>query len=426
MANLELTWVVPDIADPIATLSANIFSESEVRQVNLPANTVVDVRDLDPGKLIVSGRLPSGETLHRAMLLPQKGPKERVELVSPNLNPSGPKRPRFPSLSVANSGLTTRSVAELIDRGWLRLWVYEASRKHPWTSIGLPNGQLSLKSDSVTVGFTLDSWSTKPAFLEVGGFGPLSIFSAVPPVPRFSAEIWLRGDADTLSTNSRNVANLDIASIDSRHSAVTFALRALEGGGFDSARATFKALMRRLLIEKFVDPYGAIAGCYFLILNGDADELDDMPWRLYMDAAKDSPDSALLYAWQQMLRPTSGEEISETTKIEEFKSALQDAVKRGVPVFSAGLRFIFERLRGFEASVGSHSETRQRISETTNHLGRRLDASDSDSVLTKFTGVAPWAPMTHAVYEHLRSKYGGDIEDLSAPGDAPTNLSSLT
>lgn len=421
MANLRIQWVAQEM-DDAATLSADVISGAGVTRVDLPANTVVEVPDLDAGAVHVAGRLPSGRMLRGSLSLPTDGSSETFELGrSTSVDFASPRRARMRAFA-SDAPSASDGVAELMERGWLRLWVYVADDASPWKSIALMDPDIrGLDPNGVAVRMRGD-WGTKPAFLELGGLGPLSTFAAVPPVDRFVAHVGSIGDGRDVDPEAGPEIALDLASLDPRHASIDYALQAMDGGAMESARATFTKVMRRLLIEKFIDPFGAMAGCYFLLRCAEIDELQDMPERLFEAAAPESPDSALLFAWQQMLLLSAHPEQKED-RLPRFKSALLEAVRRGVPIFSLGLNFVFEQIRSLEVSAGD-KQLGNLVSKAAKRFGERLDATDEGSILTTFTGTAPWSPMSYSRLQFLQSK-DPQSDELEPPKNPSTRLDSL-
>ncbi len=134
-----------------------------------------------------------------------------------------------------------------------------------------------------------------------------------------------------------------------------------------------------------------VAG-YFILKIGRTDLIREIAKTFYKTVDW-LPDSALIYAWYLISEEFEKLNFkSSQSYVDEIKKALLDTVSRGLPLFSVGIRFLFEQLRQIETNIPSDSQQKNSLSDAIKELGKRIAACDEDQPLTTFFGVAPWHP----------------------------------
>jgi hypothetical protein len=151
----------------------------------------------------------------------------------------------------------------------------------------------------------------------------------------------------------------------------------------------------QLLSDKMIDPAGAAIGGYFLLKTDELPRLHDwarnlsnwFPWL---------PDGAVIYGWQLIC-----EKDKLTNAIPMIRQQFIEAVKRGIPVYSVGLRKLVEGLVMLSyqfkqqdkvieralAIVRKYSDTFDESQETTTFSVDGLTSHDIDENL--LNAIAP-------------------------------------
>lgn len=124
----------------------------------------------------------------------------------------------------------------------------------------------------------------------------------------------------------------------------------LQNGDFYSAQSMLDATdqSERLLSDKFLDPYGAAVGAYFLLRSGE--RLAFPIWlRRLADEFPSLPDGAVIWAWYL---------IRQEQAIDEGLRYLRIAARRGTPVFAEGRRLLIDGL--YRAGEAGHEFLRRK------------------------------------------------------------------
>jgi hypothetical protein len=148
-------------------------------------------------------------------------------------------------------------------------------------------------------------------------------------------------------------------------------------------------LAEELLYGKMRDSNAAAVGGYFLLRVGSTKRLRDwagnldnwFPWL---------PDGAIIHAWQ-LIREVKQDPSQESALLEQARLRLLDAMKRGFPLYTEGLRLLRDGLILSDQKVkGSDMEIRQALEK----VGSYIAAADWSVGNTTFTGATPDEPST--------------------------------
>jgi hypothetical protein len=144
--------------------------------------------------------------------------------------------------------------------------------------------------------------------------------------------VWLR--ADDLADDSIRLYSIRL---ESEQPIADTILNYMKRGdlGAASAMDEWAALSGDLLFEKHRDPYSAAVGAYMLLRLGRFDLLRDWPHNL-ADRFEYLPDGSILWASQL---------IQAGREPEQIRKYLFDAVKRGLPAYTEGVRLLLDGLR---------------------------------------------------------------------------------
>jgi Restriction Enzyme Adenine Methylase Associated len=156
-----------------------------------------------------------------------------------------------------------------------------------------------------------------------------------------------------------------------------------------------------LLFAKVGDPAAAAVGGYYLLRTSDLARLHQWPqnlanWMQWM------PDGALIHAWQLIRQQQEAEEPEEAA-LRTGRDRLLEAVERGVPVYTEGLRLLVAGLKllDFEAD-GRDREVRDALDRVRPFAA----AADLGQPTTTFTGSSPMSASTWPIYGLPKSHRG--------------------
>jgi hypothetical protein len=155
----------------------------------------------------------------------------------------------------------------------------------------------------------------------------------------------------------------------------------LTDGSFVTARRIGDALIgdaERLVQQKLGDPSAAAVGGYYLLRAQKLDRLHDwtqnldnwFPWL---------PDGAVIHAWH-LLR-------QERPDVERARDRLLEAERRGVPLYTQGLRMLFDGLDLLARKLGDEN-----LKRAWERVERYAVAANWRAMTTTFYGVVPSEP----------------------------------
>jgi len=149
----------------------------------------------------------------------------------------------------------------------------------------------------------------------------------------------------------------------------------------------------RLLQGKLDDPVAAMVGAYSLLRFGELDRLHNWSQHL-MDWMRWIPDGAAI----------RGEHLARLGRHQEALEAFLAVPARGIPMFSDGISFLVDRLRLYTSSrtatqfhpdhVAAAKELHAKITDFSSYV-------DFEKILTTFTGLDPSKPDTRPFHGPL-------------------------
>jgi hypothetical protein len=134
------------------------------------------------------------------------------------------------------------------------------------------------------------------------------------------------------------------------------------------------ATAEQLVYDKLEDPIGASIGAYSLLRFGELDRLHSWTGNLMK-----------FFPWLPDGAAVRGEHLARTAKHAEAVTAFLQVVERGLPLFSEGLRFTFDRLQLYGDSDIAEGTARA-CRQGAETLKRFLRIVDFDKALTTFAG----------------------------------------
>ncbi len=184
----------------------------------------------------------------------------------------------------------------------------------------------------------------------------------------------------------------------------------INNGGIKEAKTLMnKQEAEQLLKEKRNDCSAAAIGGYYLLKTGELPRLHDWAnnlaeWFPYL------PDGAIIHAWQMIC----GRYVDQTF----IRKRLLDAVKRGVPVYTEGLRLLYDGLYQLTAIRKNDSELREALI-LIRELALNADWTTSVTSINNFEpGLKPGdqikylSPTTQASWPILQNIYDYKLRDF--------------
>lgn len=146
-------------------------------------------------------------------------------------------------------------------------------------------------------------------------------------------------------------------------------------------------LAEELVFQKHQDPIAAAVGGYFLLRINDHERLHNWAnnlanWLTWM------PDGAIIHAWQLIAeyRESSG---ADQSKLDQARERLIEAVERGYPIYSVGLRLLCDGLILCDQSAEREDAE---IRAALKKAGAYYSAADLSTSTTTFLGETPYHP----------------------------------
>jgi hypothetical protein len=140
-------------------------------------------------------------------------------------------------------------------------------------------------------------------------------------------------------------------------------------------------LAERLLYDKFADPLAAAVGAYSLLRVSSLTRLHDWTANL-MHSFPALPDGAAV----------RGEHLARLGRHEEAFEAFVEVTHRGLPIFSDGVRFTYDRLRYYADESSGMPGMQDRLHEARERLKKFVNAIDFTKTVTTFAGIDPNQP----------------------------------
>jgi hypothetical protein len=228
----------------------------------------------------------------------------------------------------------------------------------------------------------------KPFFWELAGYGTLSRFMSAPPA--MSCDLIVRRSYNPTETNGG--LSLRAVASESVDAHTQLLVQYLEKGALDAAYSIFEHAVVKLLNNDVEDPFGALVGAYYLLKFHvskwpNLNEIGSL-LNTFLERFDASPDVPLLCAWLILEGPSGP--ARDPHWLEEAKADLAESVRRGIPSFVIGLRYLTETVRVMLVSETLTPENRARLKNASRLLGRYLQAADESQLLTTYFAKAPW------------------------------------
>lgn len=340
--------------------------------------------EVNPGRYGIEAFLPSGRSVTGSVAVNEGPPVAHVvDLSEISPHESVQRTAVLKPTSFETPGDLNESRYSSI---WLRLW---ARIDGIWSVQEWPRPLASWDSDAVRYWFHT---GRQQHMLQVGG--PQIAWRMVALPAAESIEVCVRP--------SGNEAEPQLAITVATDNNVAEALLGyLTIGALGHANRVNKSA-ENLLFAKVADPAAAAVGGYYLLRTSDLTRLHQWPqnlanWMQWM------PDGALIHAWQLIRQQQEAEEPEEEAALRTARDRLLEAVERGIPVYTEGLRLLVAGLKllDFEAD-GRDREVRDALDRVRPFAA----AADLGQPTTTFTGSSPMSASTSPIYGLPKSHRG--------------------
>jgi hypothetical protein len=269
-------------------------------------------QDVEPGTYLVRVRFPSGEETRQTCTV-RDGDHILISVDVRSL--AGRKSLER---SVARRPLAGTNFAS----AWVRRWRGDASRR--WQPIDFDATTVGRDDYAVRYRFAADR---QPNVLQLGGPRTAWRFVSLPAAPVVDVTVSQRGENDLAVEVTTGSAEAEAL------------LGYLRTGAVEGAEATAESLLQ----QKRRDPIAAVTGGYYLLRTANIDRLSEwgpnlsqwFPWL---------PDGAVINGWQHI---HAGREHrgDPDRHFDAARRQLIQAVRRGVPVYTEGLRLLVDALQ---------------------------------------------------------------------------------
>jgi hypothetical protein len=368
MGGLELHYSPPNLpADPDgALLVARIYNE----EMELVKEEVLGPRDqpvkasVEPGRYHIRITQPSGQSY--SMLTNVSEDKFEPIYLNKTSSPSphewlsyqtglgalggGPwlaEKAAFARIAAEAAHLGVRGVEGPKEQLWCRLWNYQDGEA--W-KLGSLKG--AIQDHAVDFSKLRLASASKPRYIQCGNANLSWQLVALPPgrdvdvvMTRTSPVGAIEEIARTSPGRSKEPAAGLRVVVTSLDTAAESLLRSLNSPRSNTSQLLLEHLEKngplaeQLLRSKFTYPIGAVVGGYVLLRAQEYHRLHDWPENLAKSFTW-LPDGPVIYAWQRL----GDQERRNPTLARE---QLLEAAKRGLPLFTEGVRLLQEGLEYF-------------------------------------------------------------------------------
>lgn len=330
--------------------------------LNMPALFGGDTHTLsvDQGFYLVRS-VVSGETVASVSL----GPDERVDVVLPN---------------EADLGMTvsTESGGSLAGV-WARLWVNGSLSS--WREYRIDQGDQGRR-------FTIQTNPRAASYIQLGGKKHAWRITALPPSRNNEVIVWEASDAPTFydavgvtlhSDDSLSESLLDCISIGRLDVARRLATRILEDFELAHRDAPYRD-----------NPAGPVIAAYLCLRTGGLAQLDKLTDRL-VERFDWLPDSHVIHG-ARLLRS------SERDGVGTARAEFLDAIKRGVPRYTEGVKLLHDGLQTLSEMATALNREDPEVSAALKHMAPYVAAVEWNSILTTYWATKPDIPLLRRIF----------------------------
>ena len=331
--------------------------------------------NVEPGIYVIKAELPSGSRMQEVVRV--EGTGAEVTMSTAGLSPHEHHAWAYMNKNVRQVSTGTLNSTHYED-AWVRLWRNDGT----WQTVESEFGGMSSWDDD-GVFYELESWGG-PQFLQVGGPGVPWKCVALPGAQ--NVKVLIR---PALGPEGE-VHPLDVvvSSYDTQAEAI---LSLLETGNVVEAKVIENAgAAEQMLYGKMVNPSGAAIGGYYLLKIRDLDRLHNWTENLanWIDWMADGP---VIRAWH-LLKTARLHGADKADTHSKAREHLLEAVKRGVPTYTEGLRLLRDGL-----NMLCQDQSDVEALEAKKIIDRYTESCDWSSPMTTFLGARPDEPSPEPV-----------------------------
>lgn len=157
-----------------------------------------------------------------------------------------------------------------------------------------------------------------------------------------------------------------------------------QNGQFDQAEMVNKIIAEKLLHKKLSNPAAAVIAGYYLLGLNDLEKLHQV-WSDNLANWIDwFPDGSVINAWYHLRR--------KNPNVKTIRQHLLEAVKRGIPVYTRGVRLLLDGLTIIGDAEDQNSDTAVTVQTALKLVRSYGSALDWRSITTSFLGLDPDSP----------------------------------
>jgi len=332
------------------------------------------VLEMKPGLYAVVLTLPSGEEMEKILKI-EDSHENKVEFDLSEISPHESHEWAYMSKGII------KSKASLVDSkylgSWIRLWHI---KDNIWSVISLPIlDSSSWNEDGVSYTLRVNK---ELQFLQVGG----------PKIPWRLVALPPGGELKCLIKPNLGPSNivhpLEIIVTSENWEAETI-LTMLTNNAIDKAVEIYESSYLKditaesLLFNKMSDPTSAAIGAYYLLKLKKFDRLHN--WAKNLANRIDwMPDGPIIWAWQLIKEGRKSGEVN----IKEVRERLLEACQRGVPIYTEGLRLLWDGLK----MLTYEFKDDKYLNKALEMVNAYVEAIDWSATVTTFNGKHPGKP----------------------------------
>ncbi|GAA3647199.1 hypothetical protein [Flavivirga jejuensis] len=331
--------------------------------------------ELESGMYVISLVLPSGKEMEQVVKVDSQS-EYKIEFDLSTLSPHETHEWAHMSKQVAATSKVNLNDTKYLG-SWIRLWHLSNEQ---WTTKKLNiTDSSSWDQDGVSYTFHINE---ELQFLQVGGPNIPWRFIALPPARELKCLIK-PNDGPT-----KFVHPLEITITTENWEAETI-LTLLGTNANEKAEELYEHSYLKevsaedLLYGKMTNPSAAAIGAYYLLRLEKFDRLHNWAknlanWKEWM------PDGSVIWAWQLIKKGRKTGNID----LEEIRSRLLQAVERGIPIYTEGLKLLLEGLK----LLNYTNREDEAIKKALLKVSAYTESANWNSTVTMFNGEHPEKP----------------------------------
>jgi len=330
---------------------------------------------LDPGIYVVSATAPSSDYVQRVIKLDSN---QTMDCLLPVYRISKHESHEWAHLT---NKLRAPGIElfehNMLNDAWIRLWHRDGGLFQVELDVNNKLHPVDQNEDGVI--YEISNLSREAWCLQVGG--PKVSWKCVAIPPTMNAKVLVQPS----TTPGAHPLNLVVSS---GNIALDGLLALLQRGEIQEAIELERQpeLAERFLFEKYSNPASAAIGGYYLLRINDLPRLHGWPNNLARDFQW-MVDGAIIHAWQIIAEYRKENRDSGT--LDDARSRLLQAVERGFPIYTEGLRLLRDGLFLFDNLAKGRDKA---VRSALQRVGGYIAAVDWTAPTLTFVGETPNTP----------------------------------